>query len=65
MIKILKGTRFAMISNRFQQLIPNFDITLILLYVDMIITRDDSVGIHSLQHFLSRHFKMKDLGTLS
>ena len=31
----------------------------------MIITRDDSVGIHSLQHFLSQHFEMKDLGTLS
>ena len=41
-------------------------ITLILLYVDdMIITRDDSAGIHSLQHFLSQHFEMKDLGTLS
>ena len=39
-------------------------ITLILLYVDdMIITGDDSVGIHSLQHFLNQHFKMKDLGT--
>ena len=31
----------------------------------MIITRDDSVGIRSLQHFLSQHFKMKDLSTLS
>ena len=41
-------------------------ITLILLYVDdMIITGDDSAGIHSLQHFLSQHFEMKDLGTLS
>ena len=41
-------------------------ITLILLYVDdMIITGDDSVGIRSLQHFLSQHFEMKDLGTLS
>ena len=41
-------------------------ITLILLYVDdMIITGDDSAGIHSLQHFLSQHFKMKDLGTLN
>ena len=30
------------------------DITLILLYIDdMIITEDDSVGILSLQHFLS------------
>ena len=39
-------------------------ITLILLYVDdMIITGDDSVGIHSLQHFLSQHFEMKDLDT--
>ena len=41
-------------------------ITLILLYVDdMIITGDDSTGIRSLQHFLSQHFEMKDLGTLS
>ena len=41
-------------------------ITLILLYVDdMIITGDDSAGIHSLQHFLSQYFEMKDLGTLS
>ena len=31
----------------------------------MIITRDDSTGIHSLQHFLSQHFEMKDSGTLS
>ena len=31
----------------------------------MIITGDDSVGIHPLQHFLSQHFEMKDLGTLS
>ena len=30
----------------------------------MIITRDDSVGICSLQHFLSQYFEMKDLGTL-
>ena len=35
-------------------------ITLILLYVDdMIITRNDYTGIHSLQHFLSQHFEMK------
>ena len=41
-------------------------ITLILLYVDdMIRTGDDSTGIHSLQHFLSQHFEIKDLGTLS
>ena len=41
-------------------------ITLILLYVDdMIIIGDDSAGIRSLQHFLSQHFEMKDLGTLS
>ena len=41
-------------------------VTLILLYVDdMIITGDNSAGIHSLQHFLSQHFEMKDLGTLS
>ena len=31
----------------------------------MIITGDDSAGIHSLQHFLSQHFKMKDLDTLN
>ena len=31
----------------------------------MIITGDDSTGIHSLQLFLSQHFDMKDLGTLS
>ena len=30
----------------------------------MIITRDDSVGIRSIQHFLSQYFEMKDLGTL-
>ena len=41
-------------------------ITLILLYVDdMIITGDDSASIRSLQHFLSQHFEMKDLDTLS
>ena len=41
-------------------------ITLILLYVsDMIITGDDSAGICFLQHFLSQHFEMKDLGTFS
>ena len=41
-------------------------ITLIHLYVDdMIITRDNFAGICSLQHFLSQHFEMKDLGTLS
>ena len=41
-------------------------VTLILLYVDdMIITGDDYAGIRSLQHFLSKYFEMKDLGTLS
>uniref|UniRef100_A0A2N9J750 Reverse transcriptase Ty1/copia-type domain-containing protein n=1 Tax=Fagus sylvatica TaxID=28930 RepID=A0A2N9J750_FAGSY len=41
-------------------------ITLILLYVDdMIITGDDTADIHDLQKFLSQHFEMKDLGTLS
>jgi hypothetical protein len=41
-------------------------ITLILLYVDdMIIIGDDIVGISDLQKFLSQHFEMKDLGTLS
>ena len=44
----------------------SISITLILLYVDdMIITGDDSAGIRSLQHFLSQHFEMKDLGILS
>ena len=41
-------------------------ITLILLYVDdMIIPGDDFADIRSLQYFLSQHFEMKDLGTLS
>ena len=41
-------------------------ITLILLYIDdIIITGDDSAGIRSLQHFLSQHFEIKDLDTLS
>jgi hypothetical protein len=41
-------------------------ITLILLYVnDMIITGDDTAGIRDLQKFLSQHFEIKDLGTLS
>ena len=31
----------------------------------MIIAGDDSACIHSLQHFLSEHFEMKDLGTLN
>ena len=31
----------------------------------MIITREDSASIRSLQHFLSQHFEMKVLGTLS
>ena len=31
----------------------------------MIITGDDFAGICFLQHFLSQHFEMKDLGTLS
>ena len=31
----------------------------------MIIIRNDSVGIRSLQHFLIQHFEMKDLGTLN
>ena len=41
-------------------------ITLILLYVDdIIIVGDDTTDIHDLQKFLSQHFEMKDLGTLS
>ena len=31
----------------------------------MIITGDDSTSIRFFQHFLSQHFEMKDLGTLS
>jgi hypothetical protein len=41
-------------------------IILLLLYIDdMIITGDDSIGILELNQFLSQHFEMKDLGTLS
>jgi len=41
-------------------------IILLLLYIDdMIITGDDSIDILELKQFLSQHFEMKDLGTLS
>uniref|UniRef100_A0A2N9JBU6 Reverse transcriptase Ty1/copia-type domain-containing protein n=1 Tax=Fagus sylvatica TaxID=28930 RepID=A0A2N9JBU6_FAGSY len=41
-------------------------ITLNLLYMDdMIITGDDTTSIRDLQKFLSQHFEMKDLDTLS
>jgi hypothetical protein len=41
-------------------------ITFIIFYVDdVIITSDDTAGICDLQKFLSQHFEMKDLGTLS
>jgi hypothetical protein len=42
------------------------DIILLLLYVDdMIITDDDSIGILEFKQFLSQHFEIKNLGTLS
>ncbi|GKV10110.1 hypothetical protein SLEP1_g21521 [Rubroshorea leprosula] len=44
----------------------NHVMVLLLLYVDnMIITRDDILGIHDLKQFLSHKFEMKDLGVLS
>jgi hypothetical protein len=39
---------------------------LLLIYIDdMIITGDDASGISEVQHHLSQHFEMKDLGHLS
>jgi hypothetical protein len=44
----------------------NSGIVILLLYVDdMIITGDDKTGISALQQYLSQHFEMKDLGSLS
>ncbi|GKV26095.1 hypothetical protein SLEP1_g35448 [Rubroshorea leprosula] len=44
----------------------NHGMVLLLLYVDdMIITRDDILGIHDLRQFLNHKFEMKDLGVLS
>ncbi|PNY14773.1 glutamate receptor-like protein [Trifolium pratense] len=41
-------------------------IVILLLYVDdMIITGDDKTEISTLQQYLSHHFEMKDLGSLS
>ncbi|XP_042400993.1 uncharacterized mitochondrial protein AtMg00810-like [Zingiber officinale] len=44
----------------------NKRVVLLLLYVDdMILTSDDSSVISKLQNYLSQHFEMKDLGSLS
>ena len=41
-------------------------VVLLLIYVDdMIITGDDASDISEVQHHLSQHFEMKDLGHLS
>ena len=42
-----------------------FELLILILLDDMIITSDDISGIHALQSFLSQNFEMKDLGALS
>ena len=40
--------------------------TFLLVYVDdMIISGNDTAGIADLKHYLTRHFRMKDLGPLT
>jgi hypothetical protein len=42
-----------------------FELLILILLDGMIITSDDTSGIHALQSFLSQNFEMKDLGALS